>query len=149
MEAPLGLEQALQGKSRPQVRKYAANITTNYRLAGITDHRILKKFSVGGAIRWQDKGAIGFYGIADNAGLYTSLDANRPIFDKSRFSFDAYTGYRTTLFRNKVRANFQLNVRNIQEDGRLQAVQAGPDGSATAYRIIDPRTFILSASFEL
>ena len=32
---------------------------------------------------------------------------------------------------------------------RLQKVGVNPDGSAFAYRIIDPRQFILSASFDL
>jgi hypothetical protein len=49
-----------------------------------------------------------------------------------------------------VRANFQLNVRNVGEKGGgLLPTQVFPDGTPLAYRIIDPRQFILSASFEL
>jgi hypothetical protein len=40
-------------------------------------------------------------------------------------------------------------VENVQEGGRLQAVAAYPDGTPNAYRIIDPRKFILSATFDL
>jgi hypothetical protein len=43
----------------------------------------------------------------------------------------------------------QLNVKDVFEDGRLQPVGANPDGSTYAYRIIEPRRFILSASFDL
>jgi hypothetical protein len=57
--------------------------------------------------------------------------------------------YRFRLFENKVRGSLQLNVRNLFEDGRLQAVGANPDGSIYAWRIIDPRRIILSASFDL
>jgi hypothetical protein len=49
-----------------------------------------------------------------------------------------------------VRATFQLNVKNVQESGtRLQMTGAFFDGRAQTYRIVDPRTFILSASFDL
>lgn len=41
------------------------------------------------------------------------------------------------------------NVRNLQESGRLQAIGVFPDGTPNAYRIVDPRQFILSATFDL
>jgi hypothetical protein len=41
-------------------------------------------------------------------------------------------------------------VKNVQENGGgLQATSAFLDGSASTYRIIDPRQFIFSASFDL
>jgi hypothetical protein len=130
--SPLKLAQALAGKSLPQIRKYRANMSTSYRLAGITEHKHLKRFTVGGALRWEDKGAIGFYGknyaalLAANQSI-TELDPNNPIYDKAHAYFDAGISYRT----------------------RLQAIGAFPDGTPNAYRIVDPRQFILSASFDL
>ena len=53
------------------------------------------------------------------------------------------------LFGDRVRAKFQLNVRNVQENGSLQAVGVNPDGRPFAYRINDPRQFILSTTFDL
>ena len=51
---------------------------------------------------------------------------------------------------NKVGANFQLNVKNVGESGGgLQATSAFFDGRTSTYRIVDPRQFILSASFEM
>jgi hypothetical protein len=35
------------------------------------------------------------------------------------------------------------------QHGRLQPVGAFPDGSIHTYRIVDPRQFILQASFDL
>jgi hypothetical protein len=35
------------------------------------------------------------------------------------------------------------------EGGRLQPIKANPDGRANAYRIVDPRQFIVSATFDL
>jgi outer membrane receptor protein involved in Fe transport len=141
---------ANEGKPRTQVRKYRWNAVTNY---SFTEGR-LKNFHVGGGVRWEDKASIGFYGKAPSTlpgsfnGVILELDPARPIWDKARYYFDATVGYRMR-FGDKIRANLQLNVRNLFEDGRLQAVGANPDGSIYAYRIIDPRRFIFSASFDL
>ena len=145
----LALYQALEGKSKPQIRQYRANFSTNFRLSGITDQRILKRFNLGGALRWEDKGAIGFYSVQQPPVIATALDGTRPIYDKGRYYVDAFMGYRTPFFSDKVTANIQLNVRNVTENGRLQAISARPDGVSTAFRIIDPRLFILSVSFDL
>lgn len=147
--APLSVAQANEGKSLPQIRRYRANLVTRYQLAAITDHKWFKAVTIGGAIRWEDKGAIGYYGIANSSGVYTSLDATRPIYDKAHLYLDAFASYRTSLFKGKVKANFQLNVRNLHEEGRLQPISALPDGTPSGYRIVDPRQFILSATFDL
>ncbi|OHE80523.1 MAG: hypothetical protein A3G75_03150 [Verrucomicrobia bacterium RIFCSPLOWO2_12_FULL_64_8] len=149
VKGPLDVFIANLGKSRPQIRKYRANLTSSYRLAGFTDNRWLKRLTVGGALRWEDKGAIGYYGVQQLPAIITELDPDRPIYDKSHLYVDAFLSYRTRLFSDKVNATFQLNVRNLQESGRLQAVKAAPDGTGSSYRIIDPRLFILSATFDL
>jgi hypothetical protein len=146
---PLALAQATEGKSRPQIRKYRANFSTNYRLSGIADHRVLKRFNVGGALRWEDKAAIGYYGVEQFPAVITALDPNRPVYDKPNLYVDAFIGYRTRLFSDKVGAMFQLNARNVTENGRLQRINAYPDGTASVYRIVERRLFILSATFDL
>jgi len=40
-------------------------------------------------------------------------------------------------------------VRNIFEGGRLQRIGAYPDGVANDFRIVDPRQFLLTATFDL
>ncbi len=147
--APLAIAQATEGKSRPQIRKYRANFLTSYQLAGVTENKWLKRTTVGGALRWEDKGAIGYYGVADAAGVYTSLDPFRPIYDKARTYVDLFASYRTRFFRDQINATVQLNVRNVQEGGRLQAISAFPSGAASSYRIVDPRQFVLSVTFDL
>jgi hypothetical protein len=147
--APLSVFTETEGKSRPQVRRYAARVSTNFRLAGLTDHHIVKNFSVGGAVRWEDKGSIGYYGITDSNGVYTKLDSSRPIWDSDHFYVDAFVSYKTRMFADKVAATFQFNVRNIQESGGLRPIAAFPDGEVHTWRIVDPRQFFLTASFEL
>jgi hypothetical protein len=148
--APMALTMALQGKSVPQGRRYNVNYLTSYRLAGITGNRYLKNATVGGRVNWQDKGIVGYYeGAADADGIVRNYNPNRPIWDDSHFYVDVFFGYDLRLFNDRVRSHIQLNVRNIQESGRLQAYNANPDGTLTRYRIIDPREFVLQVSFDL
>ena len=147
--APLRVAIATEGKSRPQIRRYRSNLSTSYRLAGLTEQKHLKRLTVGGALRWEDKGAIGYYGVEQLPAVITTLDTNRPIYAKANLYADAFVAYRARLFSNKIGATFQLNVRNLQENGRLQPISAFPDGTPNGYRIIDPRIFILTATFDL
>ena len=80
--------------------------------------------------------------------MITTLDPNRPIYDQQRLYLDAFASYRLKLTK-KISTTLQLNVRNLQENGRLQPISAFPDGTPNAYRIVDPRQFILSATFDL
>jgi outer membrane receptor for ferric coprogen and ferric-rhodotorulic acid len=143
---------ANEGKPRPQTREYRFNATTNYKLAGMTDHKWLKNMSVGGSVRWESKAAVGYYGSPSTdpelAGAIVEYDNDRPIYDPARFYFDAMATYNVKLFDDKVRCRLQLNVQNVFEDGRLQAFVFNPDGQPWNYRIVDPRRIILSATFD-
>ena len=145
----LELARASEGKSKPQVRKYRVNVSTSLKLAGVTDHAVLKRLTLGGAARWEDKGAIGYFGELRLPAIITRLDANRPIWDQSHLYVDLFGSYRTRLFADKVATTFQLNVRSLNESSRLQPIAASPDGTTTAYRLVDPRKFILSVTFDL
>jgi hypothetical protein len=150
VEGPLAVYRQLEGRPRPQIRKYAAKFNTRYQLSGLSENSILKAMSVGSSVRWQDKGAIGFYGVQSLPATITALNPNRPIYTPAEAYVDVFVSYNRKLFGDKVRTRFQLNVKNIQESGGgLQATQAFPDGTPLAFRIIDPRQFILSASFDL
>ncbi len=146
---PLAVAQATEGLVRPQIRRWGANVSTNLRLAGLTEQRFLQHFNVGGAVRYESRGAIGYAGREQLPAIITAFDVNRPIWDQEHYYVDAFVGYRTRLWRDKIGATFQLNVRNLQEDGRLQPINAGPDGEPNSFRIIAPRQFILSATFDL
>lgn len=149
VNANLKLAIALAGKRRTQTRQYHLAYTTNYALAGITDNRWLKRLDVGGSARWEDKASIGYLGAAaDPDGIVREYDPNKPVWQKGNTSIDLWAKYRLNFFQNKIRCTLQLNVNNVFEDGRLQAVAINPDGTPWAYRIIDPRQFILTANFD-
>ncbi len=151
VDAPYALAVTNSGKPRPQTREWRANLTTNYKLAGLgTDRKWLKNMSVGGTVRWEDQATIGFLaGPASADGAVRRLDGTKPILDEARYYADAMVSYNTKLFNDKVSARFQLNIRNVTESGRLQVVGVNPDGTPWNYRIIDPRQFILTVSFDL
>ena len=115
----------------------------------------MRNFSIGGAVRWEDKGSIGFYGKAPSdlpgnfRGVVLELDPAKPIWDSARFYYDLSFGYRMRFMSDKIRANVQLNIRDVFENGRLQPVAGNPDGSIYAWRIVDPRKFIFTVGFDL
>jgi hypothetical protein len=78
------------------------------------------------------------------------LDTNRPIYSSAETYVDLFVSYKTRIYRDKIRATYQFNVKNVGENGgRLQATQAFMDGSRATYRIVDPRQFVLTVSFDL
>ena len=159
VDAPMSVFRAQIGRPRPQIRKYSTKFNTRYNLSSIfSENKILKAMTVGGSLRYSSKGSIGFFGkgytqsmdLTLAANKILQLDPNRPIYAPAETYVDLFVSYRTRLFRDKVRANFQLNAKNVgEEGGRLQATSAFFDGRPSTYRIVDPRQFILSASFDL
>jgi outer membrane receptor for ferric coprogen and ferric-rhodotorulic acid len=148
--ANMKLAIATQGKRRTQTREYSVRLVTNYKLAGVTQNRWLKALDIGGSVRWEDKASIGYYAAApDSDGIVRTLDPDRPIWDKARYYYDFWAGYTLRFYHNKVQCRLQLNVIDVFERGRLQAVSVNPDGQPWAFRIVNPRQFILSASFDL
>ncbi|MEO5959971.1 MAG: TonB-dependent receptor, partial [Opitutaceae bacterium] len=149
VSAPFGIIRAQEGKANPQTRRYNFRASTAYQLAGVSENKWLKQMTVGGAFRWEDKGAIGYYGVQSLPATITDLDPNRPIYDKSHYYVDAFVSYKMKLWGDKVNATFKLNARNLGQNSRLQPVGAFPDGSIHTFRIVDPQQFILTARFDL
>jgi len=147
----VGLATANAGKPRAQTREYQANLTTSYKLDGISDSVWTKNTFIGGAAHWASKAAQGYYSKGPNAAIRnieTDYDPNRPIYDKPRTTIDLNIGRTFKLKGDAIRCKVQLNVNNVFESGRLQAIAYNPDGQAWNYRIIDPRQFILTTTFD-
>ncbi|MBC2606495.1 TonB-dependent receptor plug domain-containing protein [Pelagicoccus albus] len=142
------LQQDLEGQVITNQSKYQASLLTNYKFTGDR----LKGVSVGGSLRWLDKKSIGYYGMASGNGGddYLDLsDVTRPIYTPAQTYYDFWAAYRTTIMNESVDMKIQLNVVNAFESGGLQVVGVNLDGTPYAYRIIDPRTFQLSLSFDM
>lgn len=149
VNAPYAVFRESEGKSRLQVRRYNARVSTNLQLAAISDNPVVKRFSIGGAVRWEDKAGIGYYGVETYPEVITRLDPNRQIYDDAKYHFDAFITYKTKLWSDRIDATFRLNVVDLTESGGLQPIGAFPNGVPHSYRIVDPRKFILTASFDL
>ena len=144
------LSKDLDGQEAPGQRKYRWAYNTGY---DFTSGR-LKGIGIGGAERYEAKSVIGYYGKSShgnvaNPNLIDISNVSRPIYDKSNYYTDLFINYKTKVWHDKVAMTVQLNVENVAEDGHLQTVGVNYDGTPYAYRIINPRQFILSTSFDL
>ncbi|MGA2444621.1 MAG: TonB-dependent receptor plug domain-containing protein [Opitutaceae bacterium] len=139
---------ALEGAVSPDQRIYHASFLTNYSF----DHGWLRGWSVGGAESYESKAAIGYLGkIGNPVGSPNSIsiaDITKPIWgDNGNYYTDLWIGYKCKIYSGKVVMTLQLNCNDALESGRLVATQANFDGSPWAFRIIDPRQWILTARF--
>jgi outer membrane receptor protein involved in Fe transport len=144
----VALAKALEGAVAPNQRIYHASFLTNY----VFRSGKLNGFSVGGAERWESKAAVGFYGKASNPLLPTTINASdttRPIYlDNGNFYTDLWVSYTRKIWQDKVKMKVQLNINNAFEGGGLTPIAANWDGLPWAYRIVDPRQFVLTTTFD-
>ncbi len=146
----LTLDRDLQGQSVAGQRKYRWSFLTSYRF---TEGR-LKGFAVGGSQRWEDKAVIGYYGKASGVNLFNGVpvmdfsDVTKPIYDGGNTYTDLWFSYNRKVWHNKVGMKVQLNVSNVFESGSLKPVAVNYDGSPYSFRIIDPRQFTLTTTFD-
>jgi outer membrane receptor for monomeric catechols len=135
----------------PNQRKYNVRYLTNYAFASDAFNGRLRGVSLGGSARWESKGAAGYLGKVGDPNVPDLLnvsDITKPVyFDNGRFYTDVWVSYSRKLFSDRINMKLQLNVENVFEDGRLEPVAVNFDGQPWAYRIIDPRKFILTATF--
>jgi hypothetical protein len=137
----------LNGQSAPGQRKYRGAVTTNYTF----QEGRFKNFSVGGSQRWESKSVIGYYGRASGLNGSPTLDVSdvsKPIYDSDNSYTDLWVSYNRRIMNDKVRWKLQLNIGNVFENGGLQVVGVNYDASPYAFRIVDPRQFTLTSSFD-
>ncbi len=131
------------GKSLSQIRKWRWNAISSYdfttgKLRGVT---------VGGAIRYEDKGIIG-YGPKYLPSLDVWIsDIDHPYYVNANYHLDLWAGYRRKI-RGNIDWNVQLNLYNVGLQRRLVATAAQPDGSIAEARINDGLKWELSTGFK-
>ncbi len=117
----------------------------------------LKGFTFGGQYNWQDKAVAGYQSLFDpatyarpNATTANVVfpDLTKPIYTPAIDSLDLFASYTRKILSDKVRMKIQLNVRDVLEDGGLQAVVFNQDGSPAQYRIKDPRVWFVTTTFD-
>jgi outer membrane receptor protein involved in Fe transport len=138
------VEKANEGKKTRGQREWRASFITTYRFVSGP----LKGLDLGGGFRWEDRAVIGY--LADAADPQYSLDPDLPVYDQPLTHVDLWAGYnfRCPWLGKKVRARAQVNVRDLTESGGLLPVAVNPDGETSVFRIVDPRQFIFSLTFD-
>ena len=134
---------ASNGQSVNELRKWRFNFVTNYQFMD----GALKNINVGGALRWQDKTAIGYYPQYNTVANIWTTDPSRPIYGDTESDIDLWIGYKRTL-KNKIDWSIQLNVRNLFSDDALIPISANPDGTIAQARIPSETVWSLTNTFK-
>jgi hypothetical protein len=140
---------AQQDHVSPDLSKYHFNFLTNYQFVAGK----LAGWGAGTALRYQTPAAIGYYGAAPDPaalGAVDSLQPLNPIEGKEVLHQDLWISHSTRLpfLDDRVRMKVQFNVRDLWSGGYLYTVGVNPDGSPTVFRIIPPRQYYLTTTFD-
>lgn len=166
---PLAATVARDGAKSSEQREWRANLVATYNLRRF-ENSILKKMSIGSALRWQSRIAIGnpfLTGarlkkkIVETNTRYTDPsqisdtdpvmqtqfpDLENPIYGPEELTGDVWLTYSTRISR-KVDWRLQLNVRNAWGNNDDIPVKANPDGSIAVVRIPNETRWLLSSTF--
>jgi hypothetical protein len=127
-----------------ELRKWRWNAISTYSFG---KGSLLSGFRVGGAMRWQDKVAIG-YPVEYNADVKDYIPVvSKPYMGPTDFKVDMWIGYSLKLTKS-VDVDLQLNVKNVGNVGLLVPAAANPDGKVAGYWIGEGRTYDLTATFK-
>src|SRR5688572_30767770 len=115
-------------------RRWRFNLITRYSFAA----GMMRGFSIGAAIRGEEKYAAGYPIYTDTRGVIQP-DVQHPYFAPPQTSYDLTLGYRRKILRNRD-WTAQLNVRNLQNwfGDKYTAVRYQPDGSVARVRFDPP-----------
>ncbi len=132
-----------EGVAVSELRKWRVNFVTNYTF----DSGALRNVNIGGAVRWQDKTAIGYLPQYNPDANIWVTNVSRPFYGPSETNYDLWVGYRRRL-SEKVIWEIQLNVRDLFADDDLIPIQANPDGTIAQARIPAETTWMLTNTFR-
>ncbi|MEO6245756.1 MAG: hypothetical protein ABIQ12_09990, partial [Opitutaceae bacterium] len=167
---PLAATVARDGAVSQEQRKWRANFVATQDLRGL-ENSFFNKLSVGTAVRWQAKIAIGnpfLTGerlkqkiVATNTSFKSTSeikdtdpvmqsqfpDIANPFYGPEELTGDFWLGYRRKIFRG-IDWRVQLNVRNAWGNGQDMPVKANPDGMIAVVRIPNETRWLLSNTFS-
>ena len=143
---PLAAITAQDGTVSKEQRKWRWNMVTNYQFQ---DGGFLKGFEVGGAVRWQDKAAVGYpiILVESEGDILQQPNLSNPFFTPSTWNGDLFVRYKRQL-TNRIHWTAQLNLRNVFGDQDLTPEVINPDGSNAVIRIPVERAFFLTNTFS-
>lgn len=142
---PLAALVAQDGTVSREQRKWRWNLMTSYKF----NENILRGFEIGGAVRWQDKAAVGYpILLRTNEGVTVQVpDLANPFFAPATWNGDIFLRYSHVLFK-KIHWSVQANFRNYLGDQALTPEVINPDGQWAVVRIPVERTVFLTNTFS-
>ncbi|HVU33588.1 MAG TPA: TonB-dependent receptor plug domain-containing protein [Opitutaceae bacterium] len=147
---PLNTAKLSIGQYMPELREWRANLITNYTFP--REGR-LKGWGIGGAVRWQDRVAIG-YPVIDDPTLGLVTDIHHPFWGPSQTTYDGWLSYQRKIWRG-INWKLQLNIRNVLNRNLLIPVVANPvtvgdlkTHDNAAWRVGEARTWELTSTFS-
>jgi len=143
----IALRKAKEGGPLQEIRKWRYNLLSNYKFTGpMWGDSWLNRFSVGAALRWQDKIAIGNPLKVVNGA--TIPDYDKQYFGPSETNVDAWVTYDTKILKNND-LQLQVRVRDLTSgSGDLIPVAANPDGEVALWRLGQPTSVEFSARLK-
>ena len=144
---PFATVLATEGSASAEQRKWRANLITNYTFnrGSIFGDR-LKGWSIGGAVRWQDKLGIG-YPTTRNADGSVTLALDNPFYAPAETNVDAFVTYEREIWNKRIKWKVQLNARNLIADTSTIPIGVQPDGSFSTVRLPPEKRWYLTNTF--
>jgi iron complex outermembrane receptor protein len=124
-------------RARGQMRR-KFNLRTNFAF----DKGVLKKFSIGGGLRYQTGEVTSYVASANSSGTVTTSVR----YGRANALVDLNLGYLAKfkwLGRNS-RWNIQLNVTNVLDETQILPMRVSSTGQLINYRVQPPRDFMLT-----
>jgi hypothetical protein len=146
---PLASAIATEGSVSAEQRKWRANLVTNYKFSRDSFFgEKLRGWSVGAALRWQDKMAIG-YPSSRSADGAAHFDLSRPFYVSPETNVDGWISYERPIWSGRVTWKAQLNINNmIGRSDLIPVVAQSWDGTVAQYRLPPERRWYLTNSFS-
>jgi outer membrane receptor protein involved in Fe transport len=144
---PLATALATEGSASAEQRKWRANLITSYTFGrgGMFGDK-LKGWTIGGAIRWQDKLGIG-YPTTRNADQSVTLDIAHPFYAPDETNVDAFVSYERPIWKNRIKWKIQLNARNLIADDSVIPIGVQPWGEYSTVRLPPEKRWYLTNTF--
>ncbi|MGC4111445.1 MAG: TonB-dependent receptor plug domain-containing protein [Nocardioides sp.] len=142
---PLRTLASQDGRVSAEQRKWRVNLVTNYDFAAHDGW--LQRFGVGGALRWQDKAAIG-YPLKLNADNQQVSDIDHPFYAPSELNADVWLSYRMPLQRKRTAWTARVALRNVIRGDDLIPISTQPNGSIAQVRVAPPLIWELRTTLE-
>jgi outer membrane receptor protein involved in Fe transport len=140
----------LNGAQTDELRKYRANLLTDYSFGAKLFGGRLAGLNIGGALRWQDKVLIGYEATTavNSAGTTVPIfDFSKPIHGPTETNVDLWLGY-SREWREWADFHVQLNIKNVGVGNELIPIYANPDGTPAMWRIREPQRWALNFGLE-